>query len=77
MPEGTKDNINQAGIDYYNNLIDALLAAGNVEFSIPALSSSCLYFVANKSFVMLKRFSLVRKPRRTLQTQTVCFLQCW
>jgi len=28
MPDGTKDNINQAGIDYYNKLIDALIAAG-------------------------------------------------
>ena len=28
MPNGTKDNINQAGIDYYNKVIDALLDAG-------------------------------------------------
>ena len=26
LPEGTKDNINQAGLDYYTNLIDELLA---------------------------------------------------
>ena len=28
MPDGTKKNINQAGIDYYNKLIDALVEAG-------------------------------------------------
>ena len=26
LPDGTKDNINQAGLDYYTNLIDELLA---------------------------------------------------
>ena len=28
LPDGTKGHINQAGIDYYNRLIDGLLAAG-------------------------------------------------
>lgn len=28
MPDGTADNINQKGIDYYNKLINALLDAG-------------------------------------------------
>lgn len=28
MPNGTKDNINQGGINYYNNLINALIAHG-------------------------------------------------
>ena len=28
LPDGTTDSINQPGIDYYNNLIDGLLAAG-------------------------------------------------
>ena len=28
MPDGRKTNINQKGIDYYNRVIDALLAAG-------------------------------------------------
>lgn len=28
MPNGTKDNINQEGINYYNNLINALIAHG-------------------------------------------------
>ena len=28
MPDGTSNNINQAGIDHYNNFIDALLEAG-------------------------------------------------
>jgi len=31
LPDGTIDNINQAGIDYYNNLIDALLAEGRCQ----------------------------------------------
>ena len=28
LPDGTTDTINQAGIDYYNNLIDGLLDVG-------------------------------------------------
>ena len=28
FPDGTKDNINQKGVDFYNNVINALLAAG-------------------------------------------------
>jgi beta-glucosidase len=28
LPDGTIDNINQAGIDWYNNFIDALVAEG-------------------------------------------------
>lgn len=28
LPDGTSGSVNQAGIDYYNNLIDRLIAAG-------------------------------------------------
>ena len=28
LPSGRRDSLNQAGLDYYNGLIDALLAAG-------------------------------------------------
>ena len=32
MPDGTPDNINQLGVDFYNNLIDDLIAAGITPF---------------------------------------------
>ncbi|CAG0894935.1 unnamed protein product [Darwinula stevensoni] len=39
LPNGTADNINQAGVDYYNNLIDALISNGIQ----PMVSPSALY----------------------------------
>lgn len=28
LPDGTVDNVNQKGVDFYNNVFDELLAAG-------------------------------------------------
>ena len=28
LPVGTIDNVNQKGVDFYNNVLDALIAAG-------------------------------------------------
>ena len=41
LPTGEENNVNQAGIDYYNNLINEILSKG----LIPIVSTKELNFV--------------------------------
>lgn len=57
MPDGTTDNINQKGIDYYNKLIDALLAEGRhmphfniaYSFQIAVRLLQCICLIISKN----------------------------
>ena len=42
LPDGTTGNINQPGVDYYNNLIDELIANG-IQPQVRKLTTTLLY----------------------------------
>lgn len=52
LPDGTINNINQKGIDYYNSLIDALLAEGKLVAMVTFLILTKRYTIHTQNMVV-------------------------